>query len=303
MKLSTIRSGVGLAVLLFVFGLASIAAAHEQQGSQGPDRSPAPREPGGQQGQQPPANPNPGAPGTPPQAAPPAPGAQPAAPKLNPQEEADYKALFDVTDAGKKIELGQDFLQKYPTSHYTQAVYEQLVKAHSAKSDWNGFYAITKKALANDPDDADVLVFAGWVIPHIYDPKDPDADEKLDNAESYEKHAIEIIPHMSNSGAMPDDQFAAGKAGLLAEAHSALGMIDFRRGDNEECVKELQQAIQGATSPDPTDLYVMGLALERLKNYTEAADSFGKCSLISGVLADRCKQAADRVRKQTPQPK
>jgi len=303
MKLSTIRNGVGLAALLLAFGLASITAAPAQQGAQGQDNPPSLRHPGGQQQQQPPANSSPGAPGTPPQAAPPAPGAQPEAPKLNPQEEADYKALFDVTDAGKKIQLGQDFLQKYPTSHYTQAVYEQLVKAYSAKADWTDFYAVAGKALANNPDDVDVLVFVGWVIPHIYDPKDPNANAKLDTAESYEKHAIEIIPQVANSGVMPDDQFAAGKAALLVEAHSALGIINFRRGDDADSVKELQQAIQGSTSPDPTDLYVMGLALEQSKSYTEAADSFGKCSLIPGALADRCKQAADRVRNETPQAK
>jgi tetratricopeptide (TPR) repeat protein len=288
MKLHSIRNTIGFPALLLAFGFASIAGARAQQGSPEPNSPPSLRHPGDQQQQQ---------------TSPTAPGGQPEVPKLNPQEEADYKALFDTKDPGMKIQLGQNFLQKYPTSRYTQDVYEQLVKAYSAKADWNDFYAVARKALANDPDDADVLVYVGWVIPHIYDPKDPNANDKLNAAEIYEKSALEIIPKVTNSGAMTDDQFAAGKAGLLAEAHSALGTIDFRRGNNEDCVKELQQAIQGSASPDPTDYYVMGLALEQLKSFPEAADTFGKCSSIPGALEDRCKQAADRVHNETPQPK
>ncbi|MGC2421075.1 MAG: hypothetical protein WA405_05435 [Candidatus Acidiferrales bacterium] len=298
MKLHSIRNRIGFPALLLASGLASMAAAYAQQGSPEPNSPPSLQQPGNQQQQA-----NPGAPGQSPQAVPTAPGGQPEVPKVNTQEEADYKALFDSKDPGTKIQLGQGFLEKYRTSRYTQGVYEQLVKAYSAKADWNNFYAITKKALANDPDDADVLVFVGWVIPHIYDPKDPDANERLNDAENYEKHALQIIPQVPNNGAMTDDQFAAGRAGLLAEAHSALGMIDFRRGNNEDCVKELQQAVAGMTSPDPTDFYVMGLALEQLKNFAAAADSFGKCSLIPGDLEDRCKQAADRAHNESPQPK
>jgi tetratricopeptide (TPR) repeat protein len=298
MKLHSIRNRIGFPALLLAFGFASVAGARAQQESPGPSSPPSLRHPGDQQQQT-----NPSAPGQSQQTVPAAPGGQPEVPKVNPQEEADYKALFDTKDPGMKIQLGQDFLQKYPTSRYTQGVYEQLVKAYSAKADWNDFYAVARKALANDPDDADVLVFVGWVIPHIYDQKDPNANDKLNAAEIYEKHALEIIPKVTNNGTMTDDQFAALKAGLLSEAHSALGMIDFRRGNNGDCVKELQQAIQGAASPDPTDLYVMGLALEQLKSFPEAADSLGKCSLIPGALEDRCKQAADRVHSETPQPK
>src|ERR1700722_5611120 len=49
--------------------------------------------------------------------------AAPAPPKLNPMEETDYKALKAVPDgdastADKKIEMCQQFLQKYPDSRY-----------------------------------------------------------------------------------------------------------------------------------------------------------------------------------------
>jgi len=297
MTIRSIRNGLGAAVLLLASGPTSMAAPRAQQGSPAPNARPS-LQPSGQQ-QQPAANP--GTTGQSPQTA--APAAQPEAPKVNPQEEADYKVLFDSKDPGTKIKLGEDFLGKYPTSGYAQGVYEQLVKAYCKESDWSHFYATADKALANDPNDLDVLVFVGWVTAHIYDPKMPDAKKRLDDAENYEKHALALIPQLPNNGIMPDDQFAAGKAGLLKEAHSGLGIIDFRRGNNADCVQELQQAVAGDVSPDPTDLYVMGMAQEQLKNFSDAADSFGKCGQIPGGLEDQCKKAVDRVHKESPQGK
>src|SRR5271165_6284026 len=94
----------------------------------------------------------------------------PEVPKLNPKEEADYKAYLAVTpgDAGKKIQLGQQFLQSYPGSRYEESVENQLVDAYYTKQDWNNFYSLADKAIEKDPDDVDVLAVVGWVIPHLY---------------------------------------------------------------------------------------------------------------------------------------
>ncbi len=103
---------------------------------------------------------------------------------MNPKEEADYKALKAIPDgeastADKKIELSQQFLQTYPDSRYQESIYNQLVSAYYAKQDWISFYANADRVLGIDPDDVDVLTVVGWVIPHLYNKDDPDADKKL----------------------------------------------------------------------------------------------------------------------------
>ena len=102
------------------------------------------------------------------------------APKVNPQEQADYKAFFDVQDPDKKISMGQAFVDKYPMSNYLPNVYAQMVVAYYSKQDWNNFYATADKTLVKNPDDVDVLTLVGWVIPHAYNSADPDAQKKLD---------------------------------------------------------------------------------------------------------------------------
>jgi tetratricopeptide (TPR) repeat protein len=228
-----------------------------------------------------------------------------AAPKVDPKEEADYKAFYEsnTQDADKKIELGKDFLQKYPMSRYVESVDAGLVQAYYLKQDWKDFYATSDQALALNPDDAGVLTVTGWVIPHVYNPNDADAPKSLDKAEQYEKHAMQVIQAMPKPAAMTDEQFAQSKTALLSEAHSGLGLVYFRRQQLDDSVKELQQATQSAPKPDPTDFFVMGVDLQSLGRNSDAMDAFNKCAEIPSGLQDRCKQSAETAKKQTAPPK
>lgn len=228
-----------------------------------------------------------------------------AAQKLDPKEEASYKAFFDASeqDAAKRIELGQDFLQKYPASRYAEAVHSGLVRAYYAKQDWPNFFASGDKALALKADDVDILAMVGWVIPHLLDPKDPDAGQKLDKAESFEKRALVALVTMPKSEGMTDEQFAKYKTEKSAEAHSGLGLVYFRRSDFEASARELQQATQAVPNPDPTDLYALGASLYNLKRFSEAAGAFTKCAESPGGLQAVCKQKLEDSKKAAAQVK
>jgi len=225
---------------------------------------------------------------------------QTPAAKPDPQEEAAYKAFYDSNpqDADTRIKLGEAFVQKYPMSHYNESVYAGLTHAYYMKQDWKNFYASGDKALALSPDDVTVLVIIGWVIPHSLNPNDPNASSDLAKAEKYEKHAIEVIGALPKPANMTDEQFSQTKAQLLSQAHSGLGLVYFRRQQSEDSAKELQQATQSAATPDPTDLFVLGLDLQNLNRFGEAADAFDRCGQIPGALQDRCKQSADAAKKQ-----
>jgi len=220
------------------------------------------------------------------------------------KEENAYKAFYNEKDElAKKIQLGQAFLQKYPKSPLAEAVDAGLMNAYVEKQDWKDVYASADSALALKPDDVDVLTMVGWVIPHVYQPNDPDASAELDKAETYEKHAIEVMATMPKPSHLSDAQFAAAKAQKSAQAHSALGLVYYRREDFANSAKELEQAVQGDRSPDATDLYVFGIDLQNLKRYGEAADAFNRCAQATGALEDACKQNADVAKRQSAQSK
>jgi tetratricopeptide (TPR) repeat protein len=221
------------------------------------------------------------------------------------REQKAYDAFFRATseDPDKKIQLGNAFLEKYPKSIFVEAVDAQLTSAYYDKQDWKNFYATADKALALKPDDVDLLATVGWVIPHFYNPRDDNADEQLNKAETCEKHAIEVMAKMTKPASLTDAQFAEAKALKAAQAHSALGLVYFRREDYANSVTELQQVTQNNASPDQTDLFVLGMDLQNLDKFADAADAFGRCGQIAGNLQDRCKQNADMAKKQTAQPK
>ncbi|MBZ5502268.1 MAG: hypothetical protein LAN59_08490 [Acidobacteriia bacterium] len=217
--------------------------------------------------------------------------------RLDPKELSAYKAFYAAQDLEKRIDLGQKFVQNYPSSLLAGAVYAELVQTYYTKQDWTNFYASADKALAISPDNVDVLTTVGWVIPHVADPNGPGADKDLDRAETYEKHAIELIGKMAKPKGITDAQFGALKDAELSQAHSGLGLVYFRRRDFERSVKELQQSTLGAATPDPTDLFALGLGLRNLHRDREAADIFDRCVQIPSSLQDKCKQSADALNK------
>ncbi|MGO9591876.1 MAG: tetratricopeptide repeat protein [Candidatus Acidiferrales bacterium] len=221
----------------------------------------------------------------------------------DPHEVNAYKAFYQANEPAKKIELGNSFLQKYPKSALDEPVDVGLLNIYYAQQDWKDVYASADRALALKPDDLFVLTTVGWIIPHVSQPGDADADQLLDKAETYAKHAIEIMPTMSKPSYINDAQFAEFKTQAAIQAHSALGLVDFRRGDYENSAKELQQSSLSTANPDATDLYVLGIDFENLNRLADAADAYSRCSQIAGPLQDRCKQSADAAKKQIPQSK
>jgi tetratricopeptide (TPR) repeat protein len=225
---------------------------------------------------------------------------QPAAQApADPEEEKAYKTFTDVKpDAfDQQIQVGEQYLQKYPTGRYAEQVYARLTNAYFQKQQFDKMYAASDKALSMNPNDVTVLVLVGWVIPHNYDPNDVEADRRLTKAESYEKHAIELLTAMTKPDNITDEQFNKAKTASLAQAHSGLGLIYFRQQQFDKAVTEMQQAVKLDTSPDSVDLYVLGVSLSQLKRYPEAADAFQKCAATPGAVQDRCKQREGEAKK------
>jgi len=236
--------------------------------------------------------------------------AQPEAPKVDPEEEKAYQdfAALKGDDYDTQIQSGENFVTKYPSSKYNEFVYSRLTNAYFNKQQLDKMYAASDKAIGLDPNDVTVLVLVGWVIPHNINPNDLEADRRLAKAEGYEKHALELLPTLQKPPAISDEDFASAKAKEEATAHSGLGLIYFREQKAEDSLKELQAATSATSESDPVDYFIMGVDLDSLKRYSEAADAFQKCTQVPnvGAMLDRCKQQADKAKAEAaaqPAPK
>jgi tetratricopeptide (TPR) repeat protein len=221
------------------------------------------------------------------------------------QNEA-YQAFLKERDAAKKIEKGRDFLRKYPKSLLVEQVDANLMDIYRMQADWKNEYDYASQALALNPKDVDVLATVGWTIPHVMNPNDPDADHELDKAEKYAKQALEILAAMPKPSDLTEEQFTAAKAKRSSQAHSALGLVYFRRNNYEDSAKELQDSLKGNPFQDQTAFYVLGVDLMKLDRFGESADAFTGCSQLTGPLQAPCMQqaaAANAAKAGNTQPK
>jgi tetratricopeptide (TPR) repeat protein len=285
MSFRSLHIGLKSTAILIAAGLALAQATSAQyQQQQPPQQQPAPTP--APSGKASPSN---------------APQAPAEAPKIDPEEEKAYKAFYDTNaqqQADVRIKLGEQFLAKYPKSKYVEQVYARLMQDYLDKQELDKMYDAADKALALNPDDVTVLVVTGWVYPHNYNPDEPNAEKRLSEAEAKEKHALDVLSKLTKPANLTDEQFAKAKDSATSQAHSGLGLIYFRRQDYANSITELQAGEKIATTPDATDFYVMGVELQSLKRFGEAADAYQKCAQIPGALADRCKQRTDEAKKQ-----
>jgi tetratricopeptide (TPR) repeat protein len=225
-------------------------------------------------------------------------------PAASPEEEAAYKAFLnapatDPASVSKKIQMTEDFLQKYPQSRYRPAAYQALVSGYFATQQVPKLLDAGDKELALNPNDAPVLAVVAQTIARTFDPKAPDADQQLQKAETYSKRAIEIVPTLPKPPSLDDQAFTIAKNDTLEMAHGGLGLVYVRRAKYTEAIPELEQSIKANThpQPDPVNYYLLGMANSKTSHYDAAVNAFTKCAAIQSGLQPTCKAGAEEAKK------
>ena len=199
---------VGAAALtaFLLYTTVSAGAQSGQQGQSGGQSQPAPQQ------QQPPASDKDKQPSPPPLSMDNA--APPAAP-ASPEEEAASKSVQQATDPNKKVQLAEEFLQKYPQSRYRPTMYQALVSGYFATQQVPKMLEAGEKEVEINPNDAPVLAVMAQALARTYNAKAPDAAKQLDKAEMYSKRAIEITPTLPKPENLTDEAFNNAKNDTL----------------------------------------------------------------------------------------
>lgn len=262
----------------------------------------------GSGGQQPPAKPqqqqppqNQNKPGQPASTfTPDDPNAKP--PAATAEEDAAYKAVMekkssDVADITRRIQLGEDFMKKYPESRYLPSVYSAMTLNYLIVGQTPKMLEFGEKALQVNPGDVLVLALLGQTIPRAWNSTSADAQQQLDKAERYSKRVIELTPTLVKPEGQSEEEFAMANKQRLAMAHSGLGLVYFRRGKYAEAVPELEESTRIILEPDPVNYYLLGMSLEKTSHFDGAVAAFTKCSEIEGPLQAGCKEGIAQAKK------
>jgi len=230
-----------------------------------------------------------------PQQAPSSSGKQ--APKINKAEEDAYKAFYAARSGAPptQVQMGEDFIKKFPASHYLGGVYSQLTAAYYAMGDEDKMFVAGVKAIELNPDNVDVLALLAMAMPRRIRSTTPDAAQQMQKAEAYAHHAIELIPNLPKPPEVDDATFAKVKNDKLSMAHSGLGLIDINHQKYDDARTELMQAVQLASSPDPIDYFLLGNADVQGSYFNDAVAAYEKCS-ASGPLAAQCKARGETAK-------
>jgi tetratricopeptide (TPR) repeat protein len=275
----------------FVLSLVALAlvllapAAAQQSGQQPPPTQGQQQQPPPAQGQQPPA--------------------EPPKPAVNPEEEKAYEAFFKLgrTDIEATIQQGDDFLKTYPASVYTGAVHQKVATAHFYKNNLDKFLEHGNKAIESNPDNVDILPMLALVLPRRVDPSSLDAPQKLTKAEGYAKRAIELLNAMPKPEGLTQEDFDKAKNEKISMCRSGLGLVYFQRARYADAAAELEQATKIVANPDPSDIYILAVAYQQAKRFTDAVAAYDRCSQITWAWQERCKSGlADSKKQAASQP-
>jgi len=222
-------------------------------------------------------------------------------PPVNAEEDAAFKAFQDApnADAAKKIDLGEAFQQKYPSSRYLPAVYSTMTMLYLSTSQVQKMEDEGEKAIKLSPNDVQTMAILGQTIPRAMgnNISNAEAVKELAKAEDYSKRAIEVTPTISKPPNITDEQFVSAKNVTLAMAHSGLGLIYLKRGKVSEAIPELDQSVKLDPTPDPVNYYLLGLANEKASHFADATDAFSKCALMQSSMQQTCKNGAEEAKK------
>jgi len=237
-----------------------------------------------------------------------APQAQPAAkrpPQAKTQQEyKDYNSAYAATGGGAAEKAATGFAAKYPQSELRVYLYAKAMHDYQNENNPEKMLAMGEKVLALDPDNSIALVLTATVLADSLSDSDQDRVQKITEIKKNSNHALETIDSsfMPPPGATPE-QTEAYKTTLQSMAHSALGIMELKSGDDTGAEKDLRSAASlNKTQPDPYIWYHLALAQDHLataaadkdaqqKKYLEALTSVNEALQYVGSNADLGKLA------------
>ena len=168
-----------------------------------------------------------------------------------------------------------DFAQKYPQSELRAYLYSKAMHDYQSENNPGKMLAMGEKVLALDPENSIALVLTATVLADNLSEGDQDRADKISEIKKNTTRALQTV----DSGFVPPanataEQIAAYKSTLQSMAHSALGIMELKTGDDPGAEKDLRSAAElNKTQPDPYIWYHLALAQDHQGKYAEALGS------------------------------
>lgn len=206
------------------------------------------------------------------------------------QEELDsYLEIVGANDAHVILQEVKTFASAFPKSELLGAAYQYQLHALEQLNDFDGMLAAGEKALAADPDSLNTLLALAPAMANRAAAR-PDRVQLLSQAESYAHRALDGIAKIRVPREFSIEQWNTRKHEMQSEAHGALGVVAFQRGQFAHAISELEMGISLAPRPEGVQFLRLGLALAAAGKKDDAeqklrrAAELGPDSVRNGAL-------------------
>src|SRR5262245_27751191 len=154
-------------------------------------------------------------------------------PDLQAKTPAEYDAYLDVLD-GPVLKYGAAFERDFPESSLRLPVCELIAREWRAQGDREQAIAAAERGLAIAPDYPPLLVELADLLAN--------GSERLERAAQAANQALGLLDRIKAPLRISPEDWTSAVAKLRARAHSAMGMVLFKKGDNEGAMREFQSA-------------------------------------------------------------
>jgi tetratricopeptide (TPR) repeat protein len=200
----------------------------------------------------------------------------------------DYNTAYAIAGGAASEKAADDFAAKYPSSELTSYLYSKAMHEYQNENNPEKMLSVGEKVLRLDPDNSIALVLTATVLADSLSDTDTDRQAKIARTTKNATHALETVDSsfVPPANATPE-QVAAYKSTLQSMAHSALGIVALKTGDDAGAEKELRlSAGLNQSQPDPYIWYHLALAQDHQKKYSEALESVNHALQVMGANAD-----------------
>jgi len=219
-------------------------------------------------------------------------------------EYKDYNTAYAITGGAAMEKAANDFAAKYPQSELTSYLYSKAMHEYQNENQPDKMLTMGEKVLALDPDNPIALVLTATVLSDSLSDSDPDRQQKIAEIKKNANRALESVDSsFTPPASATSEQVTAYKSTLLSMAHSAIGIMDLKTGDDSSAEKELQSAADlNKTQPDPYIWYHLALSQDHQSKYAAALASVNQALRYTSSNPDLDKLAQgerDRLMKLT----
>ena len=191
------------------------------------------------------------------------------------QEYNDYNTAYALNGGAASEKAANDFAQKYPQSELRAYLYSKAMHDYQNENNPGKMLAMGEKVLALDQDNSIALVLTATVLADSLSEGDQDRADKISEIKKNTTRALQTVDSgfvaPANATA---EQIAVYKSTLQSMAHSALGIMELKTGDDPGAEKDLRSAAElNKTQPDPYIWYHLALAQDHQGKYAEALGS------------------------------